>query len=138
VDAVARSTFLCEHYLTHRNVLERVTVVPLDEIDAHLAAHPVDVAMNIHSFSECTAAAVGWWLSFLKRHGVRHLLVVPNRRSGCESRLSGVEANGSHSDLEPVFSGHGYRRVLVAPKFADPTVQAYGVTPTWYHLFDAA
>ena len=67
VDAVPESTFLCEFYLTFRSLADRSEVIPLDEVRERLTG-PFDVALNIHSFSECTYAAVEWWM-----HRVRKL-----------------------------------------------------------------
>ena len=53
VDAVAISTFICEYYLGFRGADDRASVVPLDELDSLLALQPIDLAVNIHSFSEC-------------------------------------------------------------------------------------
>jgi hypothetical protein len=135
VDAVARSTFLCEYYLAFRQVTDRAIVVPVDEIESHMTRRPVTVAVNIHSFSECTAAAVNWWLALLNRHAVPYLFVVPNPRTDADTRITGVEKNGSYSNLSGVFRANGYHLLVREAKFADPAMQACGVTPTWYYLF---
>ncbi len=48
-DAVATSTFICEHYLRYRGVNARAQVIPLHEIRSALRRYPVDLAINIHS-----------------------------------------------------------------------------------------
>src|SRR4030095_8950303 len=76
VDAVPVSTFLCEFYLKYRGLANLVQVVPMDELEQRLSSY--DLALNIHSFSECTYAAIEWWLRKLKQLRVRYLMIVPN------------------------------------------------------------
>ncbi|MBU6392782.1 MAG: putative sugar O-methyltransferase, partial [Planctomycetes bacterium] len=54
VDAVAESTFISEYYLRFRGVAERAAVIPIFDVDDALANNPINLAMNVHSFSECT------------------------------------------------------------------------------------
>jgi hypothetical protein len=77
-DAFPTSTFISGYYLNFRGVADRAGVVPLDQIDATLNNLRIDLALNIHSFSECRPAAIDWWVSRLAAAKVRHLLVVPN------------------------------------------------------------
>jgi putative sugar O-methyltransferase len=130
-DAVATSTFVAEYYLRFRGIKQRAQVVPLDEIEAQLSTTPIDVAVNIHSFSECSASAIDWWLALLARHSVKYLFVVPNSVDS-ERRLT----NHAGEDFGAIIEGHGYRLRTAAPKYADPTVQEYGIASTYYHLFE--
>jgi SAM-dependent methyltransferase len=132
-DAVATSTFLAEYYLRFRGLDQRARAVPLDEIEQQLATTPIDLAVNIHSFSECRASAIDWWLTRLNRHSVRYLFVVPN---AVES--GGRLINHAGEDFGAIIECHGYRLRTVSPKYADPTVQEYGVASTYYHLFERA
>jgi hypothetical protein len=77
-DGVAASTFVCENYLKFRGVDDKATTVPVDEVDEALRTHPPDIALNIHSFSECRIAAIDWWLARLQEHSVRYLMIAPN------------------------------------------------------------
>jgi hypothetical protein len=129
-DGFATSTYVCGHYLRHRGA-RRARAVPLDEVEALLAATKIDVAVNVHSFSECTVKAVDWWVSLIARHEVRHLMVVPNAGTSGGARC---ETNAGE-DLEPVFARHGYRPVAREPRYPDPLVQAHGIDPIWLHLF---
>ncbi len=79
VDAIPESTFLCEYYLRHRGLAPPARVVSLDRVEAELRPGSFDLAVNIHSFSECTYAAVEWWVELLRRLRVPNLLVVPER-----------------------------------------------------------
>jgi hypothetical protein len=131
VDGVAASTFISEYYLTFRNC-RGATVVPLDEIDQTLSRRPVDVAVNVHSFSECRPAAVDWWLSLLERHRVKYLMIVPNAgRHGGRS----LETNDGH-DFGALVGRHGYKLVAREPKYLDPMVEEFGINPTYHFLFE--
>lgn len=130
-DAVAVSTFLCEYYLRFRGV-DKAQALPLDELDSTLARHPVDLAVNIHSFSECRLEAIEWWARLLRRYNVRWLMVVPNRSSSGGERL---QTNDGREFL-PLLELYGYYTVVKEPKFLDPVVQEYGLSPSWHHLLE--
>jgi hypothetical protein len=130
-DAVAVSTFVCDYYLRFRGV-GRARSVPLDMIDCTLRAHPVDLAINIHSFSECRAEAIEWWVRLLSKHRVKQLMIVPNPVAGDGERLL---TNEGH-DFLPILERYGYRTVLKEPKFLDPVVQECGPYPSWHHLLE--
>jgi putative sugar O-methyltransferase len=130
-DAVAVSTFVSDYYLRFRG-LEKALVIPLDEIDSTLRDHPVDLAVNIHSFSECRTQAIEWWARLLSKHRVKNLMIAPN---GEGERLERLLTNDGH-DFLPLLERYGYRTVLKEPQFTDPVVQEYGLLPTWYHLLE--
>jgi hypothetical protein len=131
-DAVPVSTFLCDYYLRFRGVAPRAQAVPLERVEAALAGRRIDLAINIHSFSECTPAAIEWWLELLGRHSVRHLFVVPNELDhGGEKLLTNDGA-----DMLPLIERR-YRLSAKAPKYADPSLQRHGIKPTWHYLFEA-
>ena len=130
-DAVPESTFICEHYLRYRAVQDRARVVPLDEIEQAMSNTPVDLAVNIHSFSECSLEAIDWWIKLLAARRVPWLLVCPNAKHD-EGRHLGVEdGRGFRGEIEK----HGYRLFKVVPKYEDPVLQSYGLDPSYYHLF---
>ncbi len=79
VDAVPESTFLSEYYLRHRGCTPPGRVVSLNRVEQDLQPGAFDLAVNIHSFPECTYAAVEWWVELLQRLRVPRLLVVPER-----------------------------------------------------------
>ncbi|WP_035610997.1 putative sugar O-methyltransferase [Haloferula sp. BvORR071] len=130
-DAVPESTFICEHYLGHRGVTDKAQVVPLDEIERTLAATPVDLAVNIHSFSECSLEAIDWWAKLLATNRVPWLLVCPNAKHDAGRHLGVEDGRGFKGEIEK----HGYRLVKMVPKFDDPVLQAYGLDPSYFHLF---
>jgi SAM-dependent methyltransferase len=130
-DAVAVSTFVSEYYLRFRRA-EKAVVVPLDEIGATLRENPVDLAINVHSFPECRLQAIEWWIRLISSHGVKNLMIVPNRLHGGGERL--VTNDGE--DFLPILERYGYRTIVKEPKYLDPVVQMFGVQPTWHHLLE--
>lgn len=130
-DAVAVSTFVSEYYLRFRGV-DRATVIPLDEIEGFLDTHSVDLAINIHSFSECRLEAIEWWIRLVSRHRVKNLMIVPNRStSGGRELLTNRGEN-----FLPLLEKYGYRTVVKEPKYLDPVVQEFGLQPSWHHLLE--
>ena len=136
-DSVAVSTFLSEFYLRYRGASPQATVVPLDEIEEVLARSPVDVAVNVHSFSECPMSAIEGWLDLLVRHRIPRLMLVPNAMDNGGTRPLSREANGAWLDLIPLFRAKGFELATTEPKYLDTTVQARGVSPTHHFLFKA-
>jgi putative sugar O-methyltransferase len=102
IDGVAVSTFLCEYYLRFRGVPDTVHVVPLNEVDT--LADTYTVAVNVHSFSECTRAAIQWWLERIAERDIEWLLIVPNT----QGQLLSTEIGGSHLDFMPDVVNAGF------------------------------
>lgn len=127
VDAFPTSSFISQYYLKFRNLEEQTKVVPLDEIEETLKNRNVDIALNIHSFSECKISAIEWWLSLLAKYRVRYLMVVPNPLE--------LQTNDG-IDFSPIIKKHGYRLLAQEPKFRDPIVQQYAINPTNHYLFE--
>lgn len=130
-DAFAPSTFICDYYLRFRGA-KNAAAVPLDEVDARLAETPVDLAINVHSFSECRPEAVEWWVARLALNKVPHLFVVPNAGTSEGKVCQGPDG----TSIEPIFERHGYRAIAREPRYSDPFVQAHGLDPVWLHLFE--
>lgn len=104
VDAVAESTFLCEFYTKFRGVAPPVRVAELPEVPS-LVPSTFDLAINVHSFSECSLAAITWWMAQLERLEVRTLFLVPNEPEGYLS----TEPDGTRLDYLPVIESHGFQ-----------------------------
>lgn len=119
VDAVPEATFLSRYYLGYRGCIPPARVVPFDEIDTALAPGHFDLAVNIHSFSECPLEAIRWWLQQLRRLRVPDLLIVPNDGE----RLLSTERDRSRRPFEPLMADAGYRRVHGEPVIDDPAVR---------------
>jgi hypothetical protein len=131
-DAVPVSTFICEHYLRYRGVDARAQVIPLHEIQSTLRGCRVDLAVNVHSFSECPLEAIAWWMVLLREQGVPRLMVVPNV-VGADG-VTMLTFDGK--DFSRVVTEHGYRLIARDPKYVDPLVQKYGPNPAVHFLFE--
>jgi hypothetical protein len=118
VDAVAESTFLCEYYVGVRQVSPPARVVPLPQVPS-LGEGEFDLALNVHSFSECRLSAVEWWMDHLARLKVPHLFVVPNEPSG----FSTTEVDSTQRDYLSAIESSGYRWVIDVPAIEDAGVR---------------
>ena len=114
-DAVPESTFLADYYLKYRGLGRKVRSIPLDELDEELDRNPVDIATNIHSFSECTLAAICWWLDLLAKHHVRYLFIAPNT----DDTLLSTEHSGPRRDFEQEIVARGWKLRDKRPKFRE-------------------
>jgi SAM-dependent methyltransferase len=131
IDAVPESTFISSYYLSRKGA-ERARVVAFDD-QQDLVPGTIDLAVNIHSFSECAIEAVDYWVSRCAELKVKYLFIVPNISAGEKAvRL----VNGT--DFSPLLAQYGYQLCHVEPKYSNPEVQRYGVSPKWYYLFRAA
>ena len=135
-DAVPESTFLCEFYMAFRNVDDRAKVIPMDEIEGLAARERIDVALNIHSFSECTLTTICWWLDLISKNGIRYLLIIPNAKHNEGTKLLTGEVDGSSMEYLKEVERRGYKRIHMSPKYLASSVQKHGVSPTHYHLFE--
>jgi SAM-dependent methyltransferase len=133
IDAVPCSTFLCDYYLRRKGVADRATTVPLDEQERLPEDGAITLAINIHSFSECSAEAVNYWMGRCAAPGIKYLFVVPNRSAagGSVFHFSKMEGN-----FRPQIEAHGYKLQHAEPKYSNTEVQKLGVSPAWYYLFE--
>ena len=138
-DAIPESAFLCGTYLSFRGASPSVKVVALPDLSTELSQTPVDVAIAVNSLSECSAQAIVWWLDLLLAHRVKYIILIPHGSFdegkmllSCESGwLTGTPGKA----LLPLLEERGYRPLLTRPKYREPQMQRYGVSPTYYHLF---
>ncbi len=136
-DAFPASTFISEFYLDFRGLAGRAKVLALPEVEEALSVHRVHLAVNIHSFSECTNDAIDWWVRLLARHRVPYLMIVPNARDFDGSLLAAGKLSAS-GDFSFVLERQGYSLLANEPKYADPAVQRNGVSPKNHFLFRLA
>jgi hypothetical protein len=132
VDAIPESTFLCDYYLRYRGIADRARSVPLDEVAASdTTLGRFDIAFNVHSWSECTLAAVTWWVEVVRRLEVPYLFVVPNQHDRFITR----EADKSRQNFLPVIEKAGYHLVASEPLFDDADVRRLLAIPDRLYLF---
>ncbi len=118
-DAVPESTFLSEIYLQHRRCAGKTSVIPLDELSATLGGKAIDLAVNIHSFSEMGYDSIAAWLQLVAELNIPHLLIVPNQAE----QLVSCEKDLSRRDFLPLLQTLGYRLKRKEPYLLDPDVQ---------------
>jgi hypothetical protein len=111
----------------------RTRVVPFDD-QRDLVAGTIGLAVNIHSFSECAIDAVDYWVSRCAELKVEYLFIVPNWSESGGKVLRLADA----TDFSPVLARDGYRLCHAEPKYRNPEIQKYGVSPAWYYLFRAS
>ena len=131
VDAVPEATFLSDWYLRFRGCVPPARVLALDEIDGGLEPGAFDLAVNIHSWPECTHEAVEWWVRLLERLEVPRLLVVPNE----PGELLTLERDGSRRDFLPLLEAAGYRLQKREPVIDDIAVRELLRLDDHFHLF---
>ena len=131
-DGVAISSFICEFYLRHRGVDHKAEVIPLDEIEANTDIEGIDLAINIHSFSECQLDAIDWWISQISAKKIKYAFIVPNAIID----IGNVLATNDGKDFSYILEKHGFKLIAKEPKYRDPVVQEYGINPTYHYLFE--
>jgi SAM-dependent methyltransferase len=130
-DAVPEATFLSQWYLHFRGCSPPARVVRLDRIESELEPGSFDLAVNIHSFSECPLAAIQWWVDLVARLEVPHLLIVPNE----PQELLSTEPDGSRRDFTRILDSAGYGLEHREPVIADPAVRGLIPLRDQFHLF---
>jgi hypothetical protein len=129
IDGVATSTFLCDYYLDYRKVPETVRVVPLDQWES--LADGYDLAVNVHSFSECSLETIRWWLGRIAERNIEWLLIVPNT----PHELRSTELDGSMLDFAPEVEAAGYEQVDERPVFETDELRKLIDLHDTFHLF---
>jgi len=101
-------------------------------VEALLSGRDIQLAINVHSFSECTLDAMDWWTQKIAAYGVKYLFVVPNPGATADASCQTFDGR----ELEPILARHRYHPIVREPRYADPIVQKYGIDPVWLHLFE--
>lgn len=136
VDGIPESAAICENYLSQRGVAPNVRMVPLPMLEVEMSRKPPALAIAMNSLSECTASAVTWWATLLQKYAVPNLLMVPHSGFDEGRELFSVESPEEKPvPLLPLLKRHGYTRTMIEPKYKEPTMQKYGISPTYFHLF---
>ena len=123
-DGIALSTVPCRAYLRFRQLESRVSVLNLSDIIGF--TDNVDLAINVHSFSEMSVEAVCWWLDWLVERQVQYLFIVPNK--------PGPSLN-DHTSLMPHLAARGFTLEAQRSKYEDPLVGKFALHQAAYYLF---
>ena len=136
-DAVPQSTALCRYYLRQRRASNKVIVVPLVDVETELQQRHVDIAISVNALSECSARTVQWWLDLLVRTNVRYVVLVPPSASASGREAYTIEQPGTaRLSIIDLLEQRGYNRQALEAKYSDPAMQRFGISPTYYHLFE--
>ena len=130
IDAVPCSTFLCRFYLRRRGVEHRASTIAFDRQDLLPGGGQIKLAVNIHSFSECSAKAIDYWIKRCAELAIEYLFIVPNG-----SAHGGEPRRNDGTEFASIVNAHGYVLQHAEPKYGNPEVQRLGVSPAWYYLF---
>ena len=104
-DAIETSMAVCRDYLVRRGMTRAWTERP-----EHVGkVAPFDLAVNIHSWSECTIPEIDGWLDKLVTLGVPSLFIVPHTPN-LES-WSREKGGGQGESYRPNLHAHGYELV---------------------------
>jgi hypothetical protein len=132
VDAVPESTFISDYYLKARQMTDRCTVVPLDKLGELQPAENIGLAINIHSFPECRASVIEWWLHQLAEMRIPWLFIASSPHLG----LTSHEGKGVRKDFQRALEKTGFRLFVKESKFESaPVLQNSGLYPADYYLF---
>ncbi len=102
-DAVDVSRAVCEKYLSSRGMQRWSVADP-----KHLDFGTYDLAVNIHSWSECSAHEVEWWMRWLRKKRVPRLFVVPHHADfNCGDGAAERPAPEA-GDFRSIIEEHGY------------------------------
>jgi hypothetical protein len=138
-DAIPESLFLCEFYLKFRGInSNNAMIIELPRLEETLATMSVDLAVAINSLSECSGAAITWWITLIRKYKIPYLLFIPHATAnthGGRKLFSRELDTNSKMDIESLLGDFGYSRIVLKPKYDDPQLQRYGLSPTYYHLF---
>jgi SAM-dependent methyltransferase len=131
VDAIPESSFLAEYYLAWRGVAPPARVLPLPDFDTQEFESRFDLIVNVHSFSECTYAALEYWFGRIAQLQAPYLFIVPNDP---EAFLS-TEGDGSRRDFRPLIEAAGYTQAASEPVYADAAVRELMGIEDRFYLF---
>jgi hypothetical protein len=135
-DAVPESTFLCEYYLDFRGICSRAQAIPLDAIENAVKEVRPEYAVSIHCLDECVVDAAEWWIKLIQRYSVRYLMIVLNSAAYNGDKILALRKSGGRTDFGKSIARAGYRLLSREPKYRDPAIQRFGVSPTDYVLFE--
>jgi hypothetical protein len=125
VDSIPISTAISEFYLQSQVDTGRITIYDLLNY-VKIPANSIDLATNIHSFSEMSLGSVEKWACFLSKIRVPRLFIVPN---SSELRLNTGE------DFQQIFEEYGYIVKVKRAKYLegiDPSLLLY--PSTYFYL----
>jgi len=126
IDAIPLSTSISKFYIKELVKNGSAQIVDLSETDT-IIENSLDLAVNIHSFSEMPIEAVKFWVDLLVAKNVKYVFIVPN--------TSTLSLNDG-TDFSYLFSAAGYKVLKSGNKFDDVEVNRFGIYPSTYFLLE--
>jgi putative sugar O-methyltransferase len=109
VDAIAVSTEVCARYIRHHDLAPRAVTIDSKTLTDLVNPGRTDLAVNVHSWSECSIVEVRGWLDVLGDLGVRRLFHIPHFASlGCHDPVRG---SGNGESYRPDLEARGWQLV---------------------------
>ena len=124
VDAVPIGTLTSKVYLDEEIQNNKAQVIGVDELHK-LKNHEIDLAINIHSFSEMSLSAVNLWVEFLNSIQVPWLFVVPNPPTLSLNNLT---------SFEDILKSKGFEVFDCREKYADHILKGEAIYPSTFYL----
>lgn len=135
-DAVPEASFLCDFYLHYRQI-SSAQMVRLDEIEDRATEEPIDLVVAINSLSECSHIAAHWWTTLVGRTSARYFLFVSHLDARGQPVLESEDCDlRNRTHLPALLDKVGFHLIDVSPKYREPLMQEYGISPTYFHLFE--
>lgn len=125
VDAIPVATCVSAYYLREYINKGFIDILRLDTIEK-IQSGEIDLAVNIHSFSEMSIESVKFWIEFLVRKKIPYFFLVPNNKR--------LELNNGH-EFGPLLVNAGYELIDTSLKYEDEEIENYAIYPSTYYLF---
>jgi putative sugar O-methyltransferase len=130
-DGIPVSAFICDYYIRFRKI-NNAKVVSMPLLEKSLTGEKIHLAINIHSFSECSLASIDWWIRRVAQLDIPYFMIVPNAFEEMGARL----LTNKREDFSYVLDKYGYKLIKKEPKYSDAMMQQVGLCPTYYYLFE--
>ncbi len=129
LDVVPVSSFGGERYLRARGLLARTTIGG-QALLRDLPRGSVNIACNIHSWSEAPLASIEKWLDAIAHLEVRYLFFVPHTAAAVS-----LEADGGTKPIVPAVLERGYRIIAEQAKYGSSRFLAARVFYPYVHYY---
>ena len=126
VDSIPISTAISEYYLQSQIDSGQITICDLAQL-VEIPVNSIDLAINVHSFSEMSLESVKNWARFLKQIQVPRLFIVPNPS---ELRLNSGE------NFREIFEENGYSVKVKRAKYPNGVEASLLLYPSNYFYLE--
>lgn len=124
VDAIPLSTCISKIYLDREIHQGSAMVCELGEIST-IPKDVINLAVNIHSFSEMSLESVKFWLNLIVEKGIEYIFIVPN---------SPKLTLNNGTDFSHLFQDAGFGIIDQRSKYEDEEFAKFGIYPSTYYI----